>query len=71
MPPAQVAAVDDAPVLHTDEGTELVGEAEPVLLLELPDFHALGGWGRVIVRDPRVEGQALCALDRLGGDPRQ
>ena len=33
------------------------------------DVHALGRGRRVVVRDPRVERQALGALDRLGRDP--
>ena len=68
-PPTLVTAVDDPVAVHGDEGPELVGKAEPVLVPEALDVHtfARGRW--VVVRDPRVEGQALGTLDRLRGDP--
>ena len=67
--PTLVAAVDDAALVHGDEGAQLVGEAEPILVPQAPDIHALGRGRWVVMRDPRVERQPLGTLNRLGRDP--
>ncbi len=67
--PTLVTAVDDPVAVDCDEGPEFVRKAEPVLVPEALDVHAFARGRWVVMRDPRVEGQALGTLDRLRGDP--
>ena len=68
-PAALVPAVDDPSVVHRDERTQLVGKAEPVLVPQSRQVHGFGRGRGVIVRDTRVERQALGTLDRFSRDP--
>jgi hypothetical protein len=68
---AALAGVHDAAVLDLDPGLEAVDEPEAVGRLELVQVAELLGWWRVVVGDVEPERQAVEALHRSLGDPRQ
>jgi hypothetical protein len=66
---SQVSVGSDAPILHLDEGAQLVDEAGAVPGQEtLWVVELVGGW-RVVVGDPAGEGEVGQGLDGSQRDP--
>jgi hypothetical protein len=71
MRPAALAEVHDAAVLDLDPALQPVDHAEAVGCLQRVQVAEHLGWWRIVMGDAEPERQAVEALHRSLGDPRQ